>query len=125
MASSTSQAPPPEMALSDACQMCFEERMIQLTASAGLLLSWVENPDWLNFCTEFILQAKSLSLTQCLLPWTLGELQSQAKQQASGKNATALCDGWTGESFYHYIAFMIIVGKEVQRISTLITQIQV
>ena len=124
----TSQAPPPDMAWSDACQMHFEERMIWLTASAGLPLSWVENLEWLNFCTEFIPQAKSLSrkvLTRCLLPRTLGELQSQAKQCASGKNATASCDGWTGENFYHYIAFMIVVGKEVGCISTWITQIRV
>jgi len=100
-------------------QMRFEERMIRLTASAGLPLSWVENPEWLNFCTEFIPQAKSPSrkvLTRRLLPQTLAELQSQAKQRASGKNATASCDGWTGENFHHYIAFMIVVGKEVHTV---------
>jgi hypothetical protein len=115
------------MTWSDARQMRFEERMIRLTASAGLLLSWVENPEWLNFCTEFIPQAKSPSrkvLTRRLLPQTLAELQSQAKQRASGKNATASCDGWTGENFHHYIAFMIVVGKEVRHcIITQITQI--
>jgi hypothetical protein len=34
-------------------------------------------------------------------------------QRAAGKNATASCDGWTGENFHHYIAFMAVVDKEV------------
>jgi hypothetical protein len=53
-------------------------------------------------------------LTQRLLPWTLAELQTQAKERAKGRNATASCDGWTGENFHHYIAFMIAVEKEVR-----------
>jgi hypothetical protein len=57
VASFTSRAPSPDLPWSDARQMRFEERMIRLTASAGLPLSWVENPEWLNFCTEFIPQA--------------------------------------------------------------------
>jgi len=90
---------------------------MRLTASAGLPLSWVENPEWLSFCTEFIPSAKSPSwkvLTRRLLPRTLTEFQSQAKQRAAGHNATASCDGWTGENSHHYITFMVIVGKEVR-----------
>jgi hypothetical protein len=52
-------------------------------------------------------------LTRRLLPRTLAEFQSQAKKRVAGQNATASCDGWTGENFHHYIAFMIVVGKEV------------
>jgi hypothetical protein len=106
----------PDMAWSDARQMRFEERILRLTASAGLSFSWVENPEWLNFCTEFIPQAKTPSrkvLTQRLLPRTLAELQKQAKERVRGQNATASCDGWTGENFHHYIAFMIVARKEV------------
>lgn len=101
----------------DARQRRFEERLVRLTASAGLPLSWVENPEWLAFCTEFLPQAKSPSrkvLTRRLLPQTLKEFQSQAKRRVAGKNATASCDGWTGENFHHYIAFMAVVGKEVR-----------
>jgi hypothetical protein len=124
---SPSQAASPNMAWSDARQMHFEDRIIRLTASAGLSLSWVENPEWLKLCAEFIPQAKSPSrkvLTQRLLPRTLSELQIQARQRVSGQNATASCDGWTGENFHHYIAFMIVVAKEVRHcsISTWITQ---
>ncbi|KAI9438468.1 hypothetical protein BJY52DRAFT_1207008 [Lactarius psammicola] len=92
------------------CQTQFEEQVTHLTASAGLPLSWVENPEWLNFCTNFLPQAKSPSqkvLTHHLLPQTL----------ASGKNATASCDGWTGENFHHYITFMVMVGKEVHTVN--------
>jgi hypothetical protein len=108
--------PLPDLPWSDARQAYFEDRLTRLTASAGLPLSWVENPEWLNFCTEFVPQAKSPSrkvLTQRLLPRTLADFQGQAKLRVSGKNATASCDGWTGENFHHYIAFMIMVGKEV------------
>ena len=101
---------------SDARQACFEDQLTHLTVSAGFLLSWVENPEWLSFCTEFLPQAKSPSrkvLTQRLLPRVLTDFQSQAKSCASGKNATTMCNGWTGENFHHYIVFMIMVGREV------------
>ena len=106
-----------DLSWSDARQACFEDRLTRLTASAGFPLSWVENPEWLSFCTEFLPQAKSPSrkvLTRRLLPRVLTDFQSQAKSRASGKNATAMCDGWTGENFHHYIAFMIMVGREVR-----------
>ncbi|KAH8991738.1 hypothetical protein EDB86DRAFT_2806431 [Lactarius hatsudake] len=96
---------PPELSWSEGCQARFEERIIHLTASAGLPLSWVENPEWLDFCVKFLLQAKSPSrkvLTRRLLPQALSEFQSKAKVQLNGKNATASCDGWTGENFHHY-----------------------
>jgi len=32
----------------------FEQLLIHLMASAGLPLSWVENPEWIAFCDEFI-----------------------------------------------------------------------
>ncbi|KAH9038670.1 hypothetical protein EDB83DRAFT_2228509 [Lactarius deliciosus] len=101
---------------SDACQARFEERVMRITAAAGFPLSWVENPEWLDFCNDFVPQAKSPSrkvLTKHLLPQTLNGLQQAAKQRVSGKNVTASCDGWTGENFHHYIAFMIMVDKKV------------
>jgi hypothetical protein len=113
---SRNSQPPIEPAWSSGCQMRFEERIIRITTSAGFPLSWVENPEWLDFCTEFVPQAKSpirKVLTRRLLPQALAGLQSQAKNRACGKNATASCDGWTGENFHHYIAFMVMVDKEV------------
>ncbi|KAH9046941.1 hypothetical protein EDB84DRAFT_1557976 [Lactarius hengduanensis] len=89
--------------------------------AAGFSLSWVENPEWLDFCNDFVLQAKLPSrkvLTKRLLPQTLNELQQKAKQRVRGKNATASCDGWTGENFHHYIAFMIMVDKKVHTVNS-------
>ncbi|KAH9028010.1 hypothetical protein EDB84DRAFT_1588968 [Lactarius hengduanensis] len=102
-------------------QARFEERITRITAAAGFSLSWVENPEWLDFCNDFVPQAKSPSrkvLTKRLLPQTLNELQQKAKQRVRGKNATASCDGWTGENFHHYIAFMIMVDKKVHTVNT-------
>lgn len=109
-------APPPPSGWNDGRQARFEERVMHLTASAGFPLSWVENPEWLAFCHEFLPAAKSPSrkvLTQRLLPHTLTQFQSRAMQRVAGKNATASCDGWTGENFHHYIAFMVSVNAEV------------
>ncbi|KAH9024118.1 hypothetical protein EDB84DRAFT_1440775 [Lactarius hengduanensis] len=106
---------PPELSWSEGRQTRFEERLIRLTASAGLPLLWVENPEWLDFCVEFLPQARSPSrkvLTRRLLPQALSEFQSKAKEQMKGKTATASCDGWTGENFHHYIAFMVMADKK-------------
>jgi hypothetical protein len=56
-----SSALPADLLWTDAHQAYFEDRIMRLTVSAGLPLSWVENPEWLNFCTEFVPQAKSPS----------------------------------------------------------------
>ena len=48
----------------------FETAIACLTASAGLLLWWVENPEWLAPCKQFLLNVKSPSckvLTQHLI----------------------------------------------------------
>lgn len=114
-----------DSAWSDGRQAMFEERVMRLTASAGLPLSWVENPEWLDLCTDFIPSAKSPSrkvLTRRLLPRSLAQLQTEAKLNAAGHNATASCDGWTGENFHHYIAFMVMVKKQVRHCSTTRTQ---
>ena len=39
----------------------FETAIARLTASAGLPLRWVENPEWLALCERFIPSAKSPS----------------------------------------------------------------
>ena len=35
-------------------QRLFEENHGQVTAACGFLLSWVDNPEWIAFCDEFI-----------------------------------------------------------------------
>jgi hypothetical protein len=39
-------------------QNSFENRIARLTASAGFPLSWVDNMEWIDFCTEFLPAAK-------------------------------------------------------------------
>jgi hypothetical protein len=116
VASHAAEMAPPDVPWTVVHQLHFEERLMHLTASVGLPLSWVENLEWLLFCTEFIPSAKSPSqkvLIWWLLPRTLTEFQSQAMQHAAGHNVTASCDGWTGENSHHYIALMVVIGKEV------------
>ena len=43
----------------------FETALAHLTASAGLPLRWVENPEWLALCKRFLPNAKSPSCKVC------------------------------------------------------------
>ncbi|KAF9494610.1 hypothetical protein BDN71DRAFT_1483007 [Pleurotus eryngii] len=84
-------------------QVAFEYLLIRLAASAGLPLSWVENPEFMGLCHEFIPYAVIPSqkvLTCCLLP-------------LSGEHGTAQCDGWSGLNNHHYIAFMVTISNKV------------
>ncbi|EED82724.1 predicted protein [Postia placenta Mad-698-R] len=103
----------------DSKQKQLEDRLIRLTASAGLPLTWVENPEFLAFLDKFIPGAKAPSrkvLTQRLLPQTLSVLRAQAKKSADGHAATVQCDGWTAENFHHFIAFMITADRKVHTV---------
>jgi hypothetical protein len=96
-----------------------------LTASAGFALSWVENPEWLDFCSEYIPSAKNPSrkvLTTRILPKSLGIAQAASRKEIRpGANiATATCDGWSGQNNHHYIAFMAAVGGKVITSSSVI-----
>ena len=102
-------------------QQRFDERIARLTASAGFPLSWVENPEWIRLCEEFIPATKSPSckvLTKRILPNTLKAFRASAKKNVSGHNATAQCDGWTGKNTHHFIAFMMAANNEVSMMCT-------
>jgi hypothetical protein len=97
-------------------QQQFERRVARLTVSAGLPLSWVDNPDWIELCQECIPGAKSPSrktLTRRLIPTAAAELREAAKSAAKGHEATIQADGWTGENHHHLIACMITVDGKV------------
>lgn len=99
-------------------QRRFEYRLTRLTASAGLPLSWVDNPEWIDFCEDFIPAAKSPSrktLTRRLLPSAVAEFRAEAKAVAKGHEATMQADGWTGTNNHHLIAIMITVDKQVRK----------
>jgi hypothetical protein len=91
-------------------QALFETAIARLTASAGLPLRWVENPEWLALCERFLLNAKSPSrkvLTQRLIPTTLKGFKQAAQEQCRGLEGTLSYDGWTGGNHHHYVAFMV------------------
>jgi hypothetical protein len=91
-------------------QAMFETSIARLTASAGLPLRWVENPEWLALCERFMPNAKSPSrkvLTQRLIPATLKTFKQTAQEQCRGLEGTVSYDGWTGGNHHHYIAFMV------------------
>ena len=51
----------PALAWSPESQRSFETRLAHLTASASFPLSWVDNPEWIAFCDEFLPVAKQPS----------------------------------------------------------------
>ena len=71
---------------------------------------WVENPEWLALCEQFLPNVKSLSckvLTQCLIPAMLKGFKQAAQEQCQGLEGTLSYDGWTGGNHHHYIMFMV------------------
>jgi hypothetical protein len=87
-----------------------------LTASAGFPLSWVNNTEWIDFCTEFLPAAKLPSrktLTHRLLPAAVEELRTSAKAAVKGHEATLQVDRWTGVNNHHLLAFMITLDGKV------------
>jgi len=98
-------------------QRKFEERIARLTVSAGLPLSWVDNPEWIDFVTDFLPSARSPSwkvLTNRLIPTAAKRCQEITKLTAKGQNTTLQADGWTGSNFHHLLAFMITFNKQVR-----------
>jgi hypothetical protein len=101
---------------SSEAQVIFEAHIARLTASAGLPLSWVDNPEWIDFVHEFLLWATSPSrkvLTTRLIPSAAKGYGEIAKAHSRNQNATIQADGWTGINFHHLLAFMITVNKKV------------
>jgi hypothetical protein len=98
-------------------QKQFEDMLMRLTASAGLSLNWVTNPEFISFCREFIPEAKVpswKSLTNRILPHLLNNIHTGIKNQVGGQFVTVQCDGWTGPNSHHLIAFMITTSNKVR-----------
>lgn len=114
---SRSIPPPNREGWSSELQGSFEARIARLTAAAGLPLSWVDNPEWIDFVHQFLPWATSPSrkvLTTRLIPHAAKSYQQIAKEASRGQNATIQADGWTGLNFHHLLAFMITVNKKVR-----------
>ena len=98
-------------------QKKFEERIARLTVSAGLPLSWVDNPEWIDFINDFVPSVRSPSrkvLTNRLIPAAAKNHRDMAKIAAKNQNTTLQADGWTGTNFHHLLAFMIAFNKQVR-----------
>lgn len=94
----------------------YEKCLLRLTASAGLVLSWLENPEWHALRESFIPGAPYISrkvLTQRILPTIAAECRETAKANVKGQEATLQSDGWTGINNHHLVAYMITVNKKV------------
>ena len=82
----------------------FERRLIRLTASTGLPLSWVDNMEWITFCDEFIPPPISRKvLTKRVLHNSVADIRDEIKRNVKGKEVTLQGDGWTGQNHHHLI----------------------
>lgn len=87
-----------------------------INISTGLAFSWVDNPEFVKFCQEFIPEAripKRRALSNRILPTMLRDIRAGIKSKVEGKLATVQCDGWTGANSHHLVAFMVTVQKQV------------
>jgi len=87
-----------------------------MTAFTGFPLFWVDNPEWIDFFTEFLPAAKlplQKTLTHHLLPAAITELHASPTAATKGHKATLQADGWTGVNNHHLLAFMIMADGKV------------
>ena len=94
----------------------WERLIVELTASAGFPLLWVENPVWHMMLDEFIPEAPRTSrkvLTGRLLREVTAELREKVKGIVNGKDVTLQGDGWTGLNHHHLLVFMVTCEKQV------------
>jgi hypothetical protein len=94
----------------------WERLLVELTASAGFSLRWVENPVWHTICEEFLPEAPRTSrkvLTNRLLREVTTDLREKVKALVQGRDVTLQADGWTGLNNNHLIAFMLTCEKLV------------
>ncbi|KAJ2925701.1 hypothetical protein H1R20_g11390, partial [Candolleomyces eurysporus] len=80
-------------------QADYEQSIARLTVAANLLLSWVDNPEWLAFLDQFLPQLTPISqkvLTKHVIPAVVHK-----------------ADGWTGLNQHHIIGFMVTLEGKV------------
>lgn len=97
-------------------QISFENRLAKVTASAGLPLAWLDNPQVASLFEEFLPLANlplCKTMTNQIIPNLVADLRQTARNEASGAYATIQADGWTGINHQHLLAFMITARKKV------------
>ena len=93
-------------------------RIARLTASAGLPLCWIENPEFILFCQEFVHPAAIVpgrkAMTNRILPTLKRDFRKRAQAVIrKGATATIQSDGWSAINDHHLNAFMMTVEKKV------------
>ncbi|KAI5898768.1 uncharacterized protein SCHCODRAFT_02173469 [Schizophyllum commune H4-8] len=97
-------------------QEMFEEWIVDLTASCGFQLSWVDNPVWIRGLAMFLPGARNPSrhqLVRSLLPAAIDRVHKRMRAETQGKSGTLQEDGWTGVDGRYLLAFMITVDGKV------------
>ena len=99
-------------------QNTFNMRLGRLMASAGLPMSWIENPEFILFCQEFIHPGASIlgrkALSRRILPAIRRDFQKRAQEEIEkGALATIQSDGWSAINEHHLNAFMMTVERKV------------
>ena len=100
-------------------QRLFEEKLSRVTAACGFLLSWVDNPEWIAFCDEFIPAARLPShntLSRRIIPNVAADFQAYACTDSKGHYGTLQDDGWTGVNSHHLLVSMVAVNGKVHPI---------
>ncbi|KAF7322734.1 hypothetical protein HMN09_00052300 [Mycena chlorophos] len=104
---------------SPAAQSKFETRIARITASVGFPLSWVENPEVIEFFQLFlpgaVLPTRGV-LTRRLLANTLKTLQDAVWKPLHGAMGTLQADGWTGVNFHHLVGIMFAAAGSVHTV---------
>ncbi|EKM48092.1 uncharacterized protein PHACADRAFT_46940, partial [Phanerochaete carnosa HHB-10118-sp] len=96
-------------------QQRFETLLARLTASANLPHSWVEDPEWKRFLSEFVPSARPFSrktLTNRLIPSALSVLRAESRAKVVGRVVTLHTDGWSASNFHHFQGFSITAERQ-------------
>lgn len=97
-------------AWTDGKQTLLESTLARLTASVGFSLRWVDDPEWICFCSLFLPEARLITqkmLTQRLIPSELASFQEKARSGVAGELGTTQEDGWVGKNKLNLLAFMV------------------
>ncbi|KAF9647431.1 hypothetical protein BDM02DRAFT_3098174 [Thelephora ganbajun] len=97
-----------------------EERIARLTVSAGLPLSWVDDPAWINFVNGFLPSARSPSqevLTNRLIPVAAKRHQDAIRVAVKNQNVTLQVGGWTDTNSHHLLAFTVAFQKQFHTVN--------
>jgi hypothetical protein len=101
-------------------QHVFDMRLGRLTASATLAMSWIENPEFLLFCLEFVHPSANVPSRKAMRRRILPALRREFRKKAQaaikrGSMATIQGDGWSAINEHHLNAFMMTVEQKVTR----------